>query len=62
MESTQMVSGNLANKSKSASSGGGGGGPLDAVFDQITQKVREMNMPFFVLFLLVYVFSILLLL
>jgi len=42
MESTQMVSGNLANKSKTASASGGssGGGPLDAVFDQITQKVK----------------------
>lgn len=39
MESTQMVSGNLANKSQAASAASPSG-PLDAVFEQMTQKVR----------------------
>jgi len=41
MESTQMVSGNLSNKSKVASSGGGDTNtPIDAIFEQITSKVK----------------------
>jgi len=41
MESTQMVSGNLTNKSKTTESASGPTKtPIDGVFDQITQKVK----------------------